>query len=96
MQRVGCFPFRGGSTVAKKQYDDDDGRVVAPMNVDGMPWYRRGESTQETDSSDRPQVKMTREERAAFLGGALKAVLLVGGVFLGVYFLLILFLYLVM
>ncbi len=23
----------------KKQYDDDDGRVIAPMNVDGMPWY---------------------------------------------------------
>lgn len=23
----------------KKKYDDDDGRVIAPMNVDGMPWY---------------------------------------------------------
>lgn len=23
----------------KKQYDDDDGRLIAPMNVDGMPWY---------------------------------------------------------
>ena len=23
----------------KKQYDEDDGRVIAPMNVDGMPWY---------------------------------------------------------
>lgn len=23
----------------RKVYDDDDGRVIAPMNVDGMPWY---------------------------------------------------------
>lgn len=22
----------------KKEYDDDDGRVVADMNIDGMPW----------------------------------------------------------
>lgn len=23
----------------KNKYEDDDGRVVAPMNVDGMPWF---------------------------------------------------------
>ena len=23
----------------RKQYDDDDGRVIANMNVDGMPWF---------------------------------------------------------
>ena len=22
-----------------KKYDDDDGRTIAPMNIDGMPWY---------------------------------------------------------
>lgn len=22
-----------------KQYDDDDGRTIANMNVEGMPWY---------------------------------------------------------
>ena len=26
----------------KKTFDGDDGRVVANMNVDGMPWYMRG------------------------------------------------------
>jgi hypothetical protein len=26
--------------MAKKKYADDDGRVIAPMNVEGMPWYR--------------------------------------------------------
>ena len=24
----------------KKVRDWDDGRVIAPMNIDGMPWYR--------------------------------------------------------
>lgn len=24
-----------------EQYDDDDGRVIADMNVPGMPWYDR-------------------------------------------------------
>ena len=24
--------------MGKKQYDDDDGRVIADMNVEGMPW----------------------------------------------------------
>lgn len=23
----------------RKQYDDDDGRTIAPMNIDGMPWH---------------------------------------------------------
>lgn len=22
-----------------KKYDDDDGRTIAPMNIEGMPWY---------------------------------------------------------
>ncbi len=26
--------------MAKKSYADDDGRVIAPMNVEGMPWYQ--------------------------------------------------------
>ncbi len=26
----------------RKTYEDDDGRVVAKMNVEGMPWYRPG------------------------------------------------------
>lgn len=28
---------------SKKQYDDDDGRTIADMNVEGMPWYRSEE-----------------------------------------------------
>ncbi len=28
----------------KKVYDDDDGRVISSMNVDGMPWYNEKKS----------------------------------------------------
>jgi hypothetical protein len=26
----------------RKKYEDDDGRTIAKMNVDGMPWYASG------------------------------------------------------
>ena len=41
----------------KKVYDDDDGRVIANMNVDGMPWSmsdvfsRRKKSDEKLQSS---------------------------------------------
>ena len=34
----------------KRKYDDDDGRVIAPMNVDGMPWYQKGVRQQNMDA----------------------------------------------
>ncbi|MBQ8830609.1 MAG: hypothetical protein IJ017_03315 [Oscillospiraceae bacterium] len=65
----------------KKVYDDDDGRVIANMNVDGMPWYsgddRRGKRASESDMSD-----LTKSEARAIVTGAMKAGLLVAGVFL--------------
>ena len=30
-----------GRKKEKRAYEDDDGRVIAPMNVEGMPWYRK-------------------------------------------------------
>ena len=30
----------------KRIYDDDDGRVISPMNVDGMPWHGKTDNTQ--------------------------------------------------
>lgn len=65
----------------KKVYDDDDGRVIANMNVDGMPWYtgdvRRKKRSSESDMSD-----LTKSETRAIVAGAMKAGLLVSGVFL--------------
>ena len=65
----------------KKVYDDDDGRVIANMNVDGMPWYtgadRRGKRMSQADADD-----LTKGETRAIVAGAMKAGLLVAGVFL--------------
>ena len=65
----------------KKTYDDDDGRVVAKMNVDGMPWYSRSKPQEETpknnDFSD-----LTKGETREIIKGTLKAALLIGGAFM--------------
>ena len=67
----------------RKLHDDDDGRVIASMNVDGMPWYQRSERfernkrEQASDFSD-----LTKEETREIVKGALKASLLIAGVFI--------------
>ena len=75
----------------KKEKFVDDGRVIAPMNVEGMPWYvQKRQPRAAGDSSPIPE-KMTRRESAAFASGVLKAALLVTFAFVGVFFLFILF-----
>ena len=67
----------------RKLHDDDDGRVIASMNVDGMPWYQRSERCERnkrepaSDFSD-----LTKEETREIVKGALKASLLIAGVFI--------------
>ena len=76
----------------RKQYDDDDGRVIASMNVDGMPWYQRSQRfdrnklEQASDFSD-----LTKEESREIVKGAMKASLLIAGVFILAMLLFILF-----
>ena len=74
----------------KKTFEGDDGRVVAKMNVDGMPWYMRAErkkkAQENNDFSD-----LTKEETRAIIGGAIKAGLLIGSVFFVAFGLFILF-----
>ena len=76
----------------RKQYDDDDGRVIASMNVDGMPWYQRSQRfdrnklEQASDFSD-----LTKEESREIVKGAMKAALLIAGVFILAMLLFILF-----
>lgn len=62
--------------------DWDDGRTVANMNVDGMPWYideakRHREQEAGAEESEPP----TGAEKRAMLRGVLGATLLVGSVF---------------
>lgn len=75
-----------------KQYDDDDGRVIASMNVDGMPWYQR---SQRFDRNKREQASdfsdLTKEESREIVKGAMKAGLLIAGVFILAMLLFILF-----
>ena len=83
-----------GRKKEKRVYDDDDGRVIAPMNVEGMPWYRKepakrpGKPGQEAEKSAEPQF--TKEQTRYIILGTMKAALLIGLAFLAVFFLVIL------
>lgn len=79
----------------------DDGRVIANMNVDGMPWYS-GKPDLETkemktaqdfpqSASSQEEVKLTGKEKFAMMRGVVAASLLVTFVFLGGLALFILF-----
>ena len=76
----------------KQQDFEDDGRVVASMNIEGMPWYsgrsgsplrrrKRGE-----DSDDAPPIpeheQMTRAENRQYMLSALLAGLVIGLIFI--------------
>lgn len=71
-----------------KVYDDDDGRVIANMNVEGMPGYHPERKDRKASSEE---LDLTREEKRALTGGMLKAAFLVVGVIVAAYLLFILF-----
>ncbi|MFA5449867.1 MAG: hypothetical protein WC292_05465 [Clostridia bacterium] len=73
----------------KKKIDtfEDDGRVIAPMNVDGMPWY----TPKRSQTSDQEQPPLDKKETRSFMFSALLAALLVSAVFIIAAALLILF-----
>ena len=73
----------------KKTYDDDDGRVVAKMNVDGMPWYMHAEKQHTPENNDLSDL--SKGETWEIVKGTVKAGLLIGGVFFAVFLLFILF-----
>ena len=52
----------------KKVYDDDDGRVIAPMNVDGMPWYdrRQPKGTGQESETEFSYNDLSPEEKKAY------------------------------
>ena len=79
----------------KKQYDDDDGRVIADMSDIGrQPMFiprfdhlhkrERRDMGREEETEKRPEyeVQYTSEEKRALIGGTLAAALLIGGVFI--------------
>ena len=47
----------------RKQYEDDDGRTIADMNVEGMPWYRADRKRVEhAQAREELQMKIDRGE----------------------------------
>lgn len=78
----------------KKKTFEDDGRIVANMNVEGMPWYTEAEPLyKKPDYEKRSSAldEMNKHETFKLLINATLAGLLVGAVFIGGAFLFILF-----
>ncbi len=74
---------------------EDDGRTIADMNVDGMPWYNPGKKARDaapskTESGEAPEP-MGFKETLYVTKGVLLASLAVAAVFIVVFFLFILF-----
>ena len=66
----------------------DDGRTIANMNVDGMPWYNP--SKPEKNEKDE-RYQPTRGESLYIIFGVLKAAMLVALIFVVVFLAFILF-----
>ena len=71
-----------------KKKDWDDGRTVANMNVEGMPWYVPDKKEKTSESEP---VELTKKETFAMMKGVLGASMLVALVFVVVFTLFILF-----
>ncbi|MCI8619249.1 MAG: hypothetical protein HFG44_04165 [Oscillospiraceae bacterium] len=82
----------------RKEYADDDGRTIANMNVEGMPWYAPNTPQSErakAESAKEPALELSRTEKRALTAGTLKAALLVWLIGVGIFGLFILFCYFV-
>jgi hypothetical protein len=72
-----------------KKPADDDGRVIANMNIEGTPWYVDKNSEPESSLSNEPEL--SRKEAFDLMKGALTAGLIIGIVFISIFFVFILF-----
>ena len=67
--------FREVISMGKKQNFEDDGRTIANMNVEGMPWYNPGKGKTTGGSKNQDLSELTPSETRAMIGGVLKAAL---------------------
>ena len=81
-----------------RKYDDDDGRVIADMNVEGMPWHdrqvrreKRAERRAERKARVPQGAQLTKSEARRYTFYAVLAGLTVALVFSVVWILLTLF-----
>ena len=84
------MPRREAEKGKKKRPENDDefddGRTIANMNVEGMPWYTGTSEKNKpgqpgSDSDGLRKVTLTKKEERALLRGVVLAALLVGGIF---------------
>lgn len=73
-------------TREQKQYEDDDGRVICSMDVEGMPWHDRRARRDKKAAAEQvhappPAEEMTHSEARRFTLNAVLAALLVALVF---------------
>lgn len=70
----------------KKVYDDDDGRTIADMNVEGMPWYNpyKGKNKGE-------QIQLTKKEEKLITRGVMLSSFLAATIYMVAFFLILLF-----
>ncbi len=73
----------------KNKVETDDDRVVANMNIDGMPWSAKGSPMYDQAGKGAPEL--TKKEKRLFTRSAVLAGLLVGAIFIIILFLFILF-----
>lgn len=69
---------------------EDDGRTIANMNVEGMPWYNPSRDIVK-DGTSQDFTDLSAGEKRAMMRGILAAALLVGLIFVGGAFIFILF-----
>ena len=75
----------------KKIYDDDDGRSIADMNVDGMPWYDgRPQDQDRPKGPSGQQTELDRSTRGSALLGIFAAIAVVTVIFAVIFLLVIL------
>ena len=74
----------------KKKYEDDDGRTIADMNVEGMPWYNPNVPKNTEEGGEKPQ-SISKRETAGWVINGIFAALLIGLLFVGMAWLFIMF-----
>ena len=72
--------------------EENDDLVIANMNIEGMPWYQKDKTPKRPE---REPLELAKEEKRAVTLGMMKAMYLILGIFIGVYFLFLLFCYFV-
>lgn len=80
----------------KKQFDDDDGRVIVNMDVEGMRWHNRSERRENSSPKKTPARQtympgLTRSEARLYTRYSLLTAGLIGLVFSGIWVLFTLF-----